>query len=264
MNPEIIREIQQVAMMPADLVDGVAAALRSLEHRSSPPAVDAMIASVPPRWREPVRALLATAGSAQPQIQYDALALAIQAACATRVAVASQQEVELVWSGPPVVQSSFRRTDRAWIDVIDGASSSLWLASYSLGSVDRVQESLMAAIRRGVVVRLLFERAADSDGALRYDNIALFHASVAAGATLYGWRPDRREISPGGSQALMHAKAVVADSQTMFVTSANLSAAALERNLEVGVIVRGGPQPQWLHQRFETLLANGIIEQRSI
>jgi phosphatidylserine/phosphatidylglycerophosphate/cardiolipin synthase-like enzyme len=37
----------------------------------------------------------------------------------------------------------------------------------------------------------------------------------------------------------MHAKAAVADSSTAFLTSANLTEAALERNMELGVLIHG-------------------------
>ena len=37
---------------------------------------------------------------------------------------------------------------------------------------------------------------------------------------------------------VLHAKAVVADEETVFVTSANFTEAALERNIELGLLVR--------------------------
>jgi phosphatidylserine/phosphatidylglycerophosphate/cardiolipin synthase-like enzyme len=42
-------------------------------------------------------------------------------------------------------------------------------------------------------------------------------------------------VRPGG---VLHAKAVVADDEAVFVTSANLTEAALERNIELGLLVR--------------------------
>ena len=47
----------------------------------------------------------------------------------------------------------------------------------------------------------------------------------------------------------MHVKAAVADSKVAFLTSANLTDAALERNMELGVLIRGGNLPSsidWL------------------
>ena len=41
-----------------------------------------------------------------------------------------------------------------------------------------------------------------------------------------------------GAGGVLHAKAVVADDEAVFVTSANLTEAALDRNIELGVLIR--------------------------
>lgn len=260
---ELIQAITSLASMPSDLVDGLARNLRAQAPHGNPVELEAVIANLPQRWRDPVRGLLVAANSCHPPVSLDAVALALQASSASLFSQTSRQEVELVWSGPMIVQSTFRRTDRAWVDVIDAARVTLWLASFSVGAVERVEESLLLALDRGVDVRLLFERSTDSGGALRYDGFTSFDCRVLERSSFYSWTPSKRDFSPNGSIALMHAKTVVADAHTMFITSANLSGAALDRNLEVGVIVRGGPQPRWLHERFEALVAGGLIELRA-
>jgi len=254
MNTELMRAIQVLARMPQDLADGLCRGLIAQAASPATTALDAFIHDFPVDWREPARNLIAAARASVPPVRLDALALAVQASTLTYQSTAGHQEVELVWSGPPVVQSTFRRTDRAWVDVIDGAQSSLWLASFSVGSVDRVEAALLSALDRGVSISLLFERSQDAEGALSYDGCNRFDHRILEGSTLYAWAPAKRPRCPAGNIALMHAKAVVADSSVMFVTSANLSGAALERNIEVGVIVRGGPQPRWLAERFRQLI----------
>lgn len=49
---------------------------------------------------------------------------------------------------------------------------------------------------------------------------------------------DPRALDPEGPGGVLHAKAVVADDEAVFVTSANLTEAALDRNIELGVLVR--------------------------
>jgi phosphatidylserine/phosphatidylglycerophosphate/cardiolipin synthase-like enzyme len=44
-----------------------------------------------------------------------------------------------------------------------------------------------------------------------------------------------------------------------FITSANLTGAALEHNLEVGVLVRGGSVPARLHEHFLALMGSGVL-----
>jgi phosphatidylserine/phosphatidylglycerophosphate/cardiolipin synthase-like enzyme len=49
---------------------------------------------------------------------------------------------------------------------------------------------------------------------------------------------DPRSLEPDAPAGVLHAKAIVADEQFAFVTSANLTEAAFERNIDVGVLVR--------------------------
>jgi phosphatidylserine/phosphatidylglycerophosphate/cardiolipin synthase-like enzyme len=56
----------------------------------------------------------------------------------------------------------------------------------------------------------------------------------SAGAAYF----DPRALDLEGPGGVLHAKAVVADEKTVFVTSANLTEAALDRNIELGVLIR--------------------------
>ena len=49
---------------------------------------------------------------------------------------------------------------------------------------------------------------------------------------------DPRALDLEGPGGVLHAKAIVADDESVFVTSANLTEAALDRNIELGVLVR--------------------------
>jgi phosphatidylserine/phosphatidylglycerophosphate/cardiolipin synthase-like enzyme len=48
----------------------------------------------------------------------------------------------------------------------------------------------------------------------------------------------------GAACGVLHAKGVVADDEVVFVTSANLTEAALDRNIEVGLLVRDRLSPR--------------------
>jgi cardiolipin synthase len=49
---------------------------------------------------------------------------------------------------------------------------------------------------------------------------------------------DPQALDPEGPGGVLHAKAVVADDEAVFITSANLTEAALDRNIELGVLIR--------------------------
>jgi cardiolipin synthase A/B len=57
----------------------------------------------------------------------------------------------------------------------------------------------------------------------------------------------------------MHMKMAVADSQVAFLSSANLTEAAFERNMELGVLVRGGEMPNAIELLINALLESGYL-----
>lgn len=57
----------------------------------------------------------------------------------------------------------------------------------------------------------------------------------------------------------MHAKCVVADEKFAFISSANLTGAAMERNMELGVLAKGGKLPVQLSQHINELLRRKIV-----
>ena len=57
----------------------------------------------------------------------------------------------------------------------------------------------------------------------------------------------------------MHAKVVVADRRAALVTSANLTEHAHERNIEVGLLVRGGTVPASLCKTIDRMIDQGLF-----
>jgi phosphatidylserine/phosphatidylglycerophosphate/cardiolipin synthase-like enzyme len=58
---------------------------------------------------------------------------------------------------------------------------------------------------------------------------------------------------------ILHAKAVIADDEAAFVTSANLTEAAFDRNIEVGVLTRDHALAASLGRHFGTLIERGLL-----
>ena len=59
---------------------------------------------------------------------------------------------------------------------------------------------------------------------------------------------------------MLHAKAVVTDDEAVFVTSANLTEAALDRNIEVGLLVRDRALALSLSSHFRGLIDRGLLK----
>lgn len=52
----------------------------------------------------------------------------------------------------------------------------------------------------------------------------------------------------------------IADAHLLFVSSANLTDYALNLNMELGVLIAGGSQPQTVVAQFDALIAQGILQ----
>jgi cardiolipin synthase A/B len=72
------------------------------------------------------------------------------------------------------------------------------------------------------------------------------------GAVRLHWPRGQR---PAG--ASLHAKVIVVDDGIALVGSANLTNRAMETNLECGILIRGGPQPQAIRRHITELRARG-------
>ena len=62
---------------------------------------------------------------------------------------------------------------------------------------------------------------------------------------------------PGG---VLHAKAVIADEEALFVTSANLTEAAFERNIELGLLVRDRALALSVSKHFQLLIDSNKLQ----
>jgi cardiolipin synthase A/B len=131
-------------------------------------------------------------------------------------------------------------------DLIAEAQREVLLVRYAMFPGEDVRAALTAAAGRGISITLLLERAADNPHFAGYRDP--FPDLVARRLC---WPAANR---PAG--ASMHAKLLVIDRGTALVGSANLTGYGLERNLECGLLIRGGRVPALLVQHL--LSADGI------
>jgi hypothetical protein len=121
-----------------------------------------------------------------------------------------------------------------------------------VAALDRsVIDALVRAAGRGVLINVLLERSEAEGGNVTTDSLGLIRAKIP-GARFFEWDQD-----VSGSQfagASVHAKCAVADGREAFVTSANLTGAAMEKNMEAGVMIGGGPLPAQLENHLLALV----------
>ena len=167
---------------------------------------------------------------------------------------ASEQTTELVWTGPTTPFVSARRTEQALLQVIKAAEQSLFITSFVAYDVSTIVKALNAANDRGVAISMLLELSQDHGGSITFDAIGKMRTLVPA-AKLYAWRDKADPFSDGR----VHAKVAVADGKTCFITSANLTGFAMERNMEAGVLIVGGQVPIALDKHLQALIAMKVV-----
>lgn len=171
----------------------------------------------------------------------------------------SRQTAELVWTGPATSVVPARRTEQVLVDLITCAQRRLTMTSFGIFQVPRLVSELEQALDRGVVLRIVLgDRELHSDQEIERQRHELGRL-VSARAALLQWPTERRARDEAGHAGLMHAKVAVADSRVAFLTSANLTEAALERNMELGVLIRGGNLPAAIDRLIDALLESGEL-----
>ena len=182
------------------------------------------------------------------------VAAALRAASETASLHSAAEILELVWSGPSTGVIPIRHTEQVICELIDGAYVDLFLVSFVAYNVKRVLDALKAAITRGVDVRILMELSNEDGGALSFDSLGLIQKAIPT-AEFYAWKKTGDQ-----EKGSVHAKCAVADIKTAFVSSANLTGAAMEWNMEAGVLVKGGAMPIQLARHLKELITQGVIQ----
>ena len=167
---------------------------------------------------------------------------------------ASEQSTELVWTGPTTPFVSARRTEQALLQVINSAEQSLFITSFVAYDVSTVVKALNVAKARGVSITMLLESSQNHGGSISIDVIGKMR-DLVPGAQIYAWRNKTGEFADGR----VHAKVAVADSRSCFLTSANLTGYAMERNMEAGVLISGGCIPKLLASHLQSLVDTRVV-----
>lgn len=185
------------------------------------------------------------------------IALAVETAAGTAATLRAAQSLEVVWTGPSSPVIPVRSTVAVLQGLVDHARHDLLVVSFAAYKVPAVVQALAGAVARGVKVRLVLDSAIEAGGKLTHDAKAAFGA-LGHTVTFYEWPAESRQI-PGGGIAAMHAKAAVADGRSALVTSANLTGQALAANMELGLLIQGGPVPRRVAAHFGELIASGTL-----
>ena len=182
------------------------------------------------------------------------VAAALRGASATAVLHERRGSVELVWTGPSTGMVPVRHTEQVLCEVIESSRNRIFLVSFVAYEVHLITKALQDAIGRQVHVDILLESSTDHGGKVSVNSVKTMK-ETALSANVYVWKK-----LTGQQAGVVHAKCAVSDGKLAFITSANLSTAAMERNMEIGVLIRGGHLPEELHKHLEALVKTGMVE----
>ncbi|MFC3994379.1 DISARM system phospholipase D-like protein DrmC [Nocardiopsis sediminis] len=178
----------------------------------------------------------------------------LRGAAAGYAGAAGAVTVETVWSGPAGHAVPVRATAQALLDVVAGAEHELVLMTYSARPHKGIRRALAAAVERGVRVDVVVETLQGAGSALSGSEPATAFSGLA-GVELWHWPVAER----GQKHAKMHAKLAAADRKVLLVSSANLTQSGVAKNIEAGLLVRGGDAPLRIAEHVAELRARRVL-----
>ncbi len=171
-----------------------------------------------------------------------------------------KQTMELLWSGPsPGNQIPARRIDQVFYDLISSSKREILLVTFAAHKIHHLAEGLLAALSRGVHVRLILEFEETSQGQLSIDALNAFPAVVRQRSEIYYWPLNKRDKNSSGRPGKLHTKVAVIDDQAV-LSSANLTDDAFSRNCELGILFSDSQVLDRIRSHFEGLCADGTFK----
>ena len=174
---------------------------------------------------------------------------------------------DFVWSGPEVAGLHARDTRRVYEELLGSAARSAWVTTYAFFDGPRAFEVLARRMDEtpGLAVTLLLNVQRKKGDTTDADHLVSRFADRFSTEEWPGSdRPqvfyDPRSLDLNGGAGVLHAKAVVVDDEAVFVTSANLTEAALDRNIEIGLLVRDRTLAATMTRHFTTLTKQSLLQ----
>ena len=168
-------------------------------------------------------------------------------------------------AGPEVPGVPARDTRTVYDELFTSATRSLWAVSYAYFDGPRVFDRLarrMEALPELRVTLLLNIHRRQNDTTISVDLVRRFADRFWSKEWPGSIRPsvfyDPRSVDEQ-VRGVLHAKAVVADEERVFITSANFTAAAQDDNIELGMHVRNRSLALGVVRHLQGLIDRGML-----
>ena len=258
MTDRLTRATVQAAIHVPEEILAAGAAAVARRPRWSRTSQDLLINANPAtNYHEHAR-LIGRAWSRTPDVSGAAVAAAMRAAASTAKRVRAEHSISLVWTGPTTEALGLRSTRSVLNALIVNATQSLILVSFATYNVGDLTAHLADAASRGVDVTIVLETPDEPGGPLTIEPTHPF-APLKDTATFYRWPQETRQAH-FATTARLHAKCVIADQSSALITSANLTSAGINDNIELGILIGAGPLPRQLARHIQLLVEQGTLE----
>jgi phosphatidylserine/phosphatidylglycerophosphate/cardiolipin synthase-like enzyme len=180
-----------------------------------------------------------------------------------------EQVIDLVTTGPEAQGVANRDTAVVVRELFANATESVLVAGYAVYQGQRVFQTLadrMESCSSLKVRTFLDVQRGPGDSSAATEIVRRF----AERFRQQQWPPNRplpevwydpRSLDLGGDKkSSLHAKCVVVDRQHVFISSANFTEAAQERNIEVGLLVHSRHLAEQLTYFFDAMIAEGGLQ----
>lgn len=181
-------------------------------------------------------------------------------------ALSSEPRYDLVWSGPWVPGVHARNTAKVYKELFESARRSLWVSTFVYFDGREIFGPLARQLdaHPHLKVILLLNIQREYGDTSRSEDVVYrfarkFWTEDWPGANRPKVYYDPRSVAEEGSGGVLHAKGAVADEEVVFITSANLTEAALHRNIELGLVVRDPALAFSVVSHFRSLIDNKIL-----
>jgi phosphatidylserine/phosphatidylglycerophosphate/cardiolipin synthase-like enzyme len=185
---------------------------------------------------------------------------------AKAVEVRLANSAELVWTGPESSVAHSRDTAIVVAELFRSATTSVLVSTFVVQQAETVFKVLAERMEEvpGLRVQVFVHVGRDNRDTRHESEILREFATDLRRKWPGPNRPwlyyhSRSLAANAQERATWHAKVVVIDDETAFVTSANFTEWAQQRNVEAGVLIRNAEFARQLRQQFE-----GLVQSRAV
>lgn len=184
-----------------------------------------------------------------------------------------EETIELVTSGPESASTANRDTAVVVRELFASAKESVLVAGYAVYQGQSVFKALadqMDALPHLKVQMFLDIQRPHSDTTESSVLVSRFAHRFKTKQWPVGSRLPEVYYDPrsleldSAKRACLHAKAIVVDHKAVFISSANFTEAAQNRNIEAGVLIRSSQLARQLGINFESLVSTGLLMKTSV